>query len=241
MKVELHAHTVDDPADRIPHTTRELIDRASALGYGALAITLHDRWSNPAPHADYARERGLTLMSGIERTIGRVHVLLVNVPRDAERVRTFDDVAALRRSSNALVIAPHPFYPIPTACGGALDRHADLVDAIEVNSMYTRLIDFNRGAVAWARSRGKPLVGNTDLHRLTQLGTTWSEVDVADGADADAIVDAIRAGRVRVETTPLGHFTAAWTFAKMVWGERRSVARSHARGRERPVRPSEQG
>jgi predicted metal-dependent phosphoesterase TrpH len=234
MKVELHAHTADDPADRIPHTTRELIDHAASLGYGALAITLHDRWSSGAPHVAYARDRGLTLLPGIERTIGRIHVLLVNAPRDAERVRTFDDLAALRRSSDVLVVAPHPFYPIPSAFQGALDRHADLVDAVEVNSMYTRLIDFNRRAIAWGRAHGKPLVGNTDLHRLSQLGTTWSEVDVPDLAAPGAIVEAIRAGRVRVETTPLSILEAGWTFARMTIGGAQRPRVPHGREREAP-------
>jgi predicted metal-dependent phosphoesterase TrpH len=234
MKVELHAHTADDPADRIPHTTRELIDHAASLGYGALAVTLHDRWSGGAPHAEYAQERGITLIAGIERTIGRTHVLLVNAPRDAERVRTFDDLAALRRSSDVLVVAPHPFYPIPSAFGRALDRHADLVDAVEINSMYTRLIDFNRRAIAWARARGKPLVGNTDLHRLSQLGTTWSEVDAPALSSPGTIVEAIRAGRVRVETTPLAFVAAGWTFAKMTFGRTPGPRLPRAREREAP-------
>ena len=42
LKVELHTHTSDDPADWIPHSARELIDRAAAQGYDAVAITLHD-------------------------------------------------------------------------------------------------------------------------------------------------------------------------------------------------------
>jgi hypothetical protein len=221
MKVELHAHTADDPLDWIPHTAHDLVDHAAALGYGGIAITLHDRWFDPAPLASYARDRGVTLIAGIERTIGRIHVLLVNAPRQAERIRTFDNVAALRRDSNVLVVAPHPFYPIPSAFGASLDDHADLVDAVELNSMYTRLFDFNRRAVAWARAHGKPLVGNTDLHRLSQLGTTASIVDVADDAGPDAIVDAIRAGRVRVETTPLSLLRVGWIFAQMTAGGKR--------------------
>ena len=69
VKLELHAHTDDDPADRIAHSTRQLIDRAAALGYGALAITLHDRYFDPAPHAAHASDRGIVLLAGIERTI----------------------------------------------------------------------------------------------------------------------------------------------------------------------------
>ncbi len=43
LKVELHSHTSDDPHDRIPYSAEQLIDRAAALGYDALAITLHDK------------------------------------------------------------------------------------------------------------------------------------------------------------------------------------------------------
>ena len=43
VKVELHTHTADDPVDRIPYTSEQLIDRAAAHGYDALSITLHER------------------------------------------------------------------------------------------------------------------------------------------------------------------------------------------------------
>ncbi len=62
IKLELHAHTDADPADRISHSARDLVDRAASLGYGALAVTLHDRYFDPAPHAAYARERGVVLL-----------------------------------------------------------------------------------------------------------------------------------------------------------------------------------
>ena len=60
IKVELHAHVKGDPSDRILHTAFQLIDRAARLGYGAVAITLHNRWTDPAPLADYAAARGIT-------------------------------------------------------------------------------------------------------------------------------------------------------------------------------------
>ena len=69
LKVELHAHTSDDPVDRIPHTSRELIDRAADLGYHALAITLHERQLDIAPLRPYAADRGIVLIPGIERSI----------------------------------------------------------------------------------------------------------------------------------------------------------------------------
>lgn len=215
LKVELHAHTDEDPADRLPHTTADLIDRAAALGYDALAVTLHDRYFDPAPHAAYAAARNLLLLSGIERTVGGRHVLLINFPAEIAAVRTFDDIRALKARTHGLVIAPHPFYPVPSAMRGQLDREISVIDAVEVNSMFTVWLDFNAAAARWARANGKPLVGNTDLHLLEQLGTTYSLVDA--DRNADAICDAIRAGRVEVRSAPLTPVHAMRTFARMCW------------------------
>ena len=96
IKVELHAHTSDDPGDRIPHDTHALLDHAARFGYGALAVTLHNRWFDPAPFDEYAAARGIVLLSGIEKTIDGKHVLLINVPREAGDLRSFDDVRALK-------------------------------------------------------------------------------------------------------------------------------------------------
>ena len=226
IKTELHAHTSDDPADRIPHTTRELLDHAATLGYGALAITLHDRQLDLTPHLKYARERGIVLLAGIERTVEGRHVLLINFPDEAERVTTFAELATLKARSGGLIIVPHPFYPVPSAMGPVLDQHAVLVDAVEWNAMYTKTVDFNRAAARWAADNGKPLVGNSDLHLLSQMGMTWSDVEAE--PEAGAICEAIRAGRVRVRTAPLRLHTAAWIFANMVvfgWLGPKDVAR----------------
>lgn len=202
MKVELHTHTADDPADRIPHSTTELIDRAAALGYGALAITLHDRQLDLEPWARHAAERNVVLIPGIERTIEGRHVLLINFSSRSEAVDSFEDLADLKHQERGLVIAPHPFFPSPSCLGRRLmDRHAALFDAVEYNAMFTRGMNFNRPAERWARLHGKPLVGNGDVHRLQQLGTTYSIVDAP--PEPEAICNAIRAGRLQVKVRPL--------------------------------------
>jgi predicted metal-dependent phosphoesterase TrpH len=207
IKVDFHTHTGDDPVDAIPYTTTDLVDRAAALGYGALAITLHERQLDVSDLAAYAADRGVVLIPGIERTIEGKHVLLINFRRGAEDVRTFADLARLRGRERGLVIAPHAFYPTRACLRGCLDRHADLFDAVERNAMFTASLDFNARAVAWAAAHGKPVVGNGDVHRLRQLGTTWSLVDAP--PDADAICAAVAAGRVAVQATPLPWSDAA--------------------------------
>jgi predicted metal-dependent phosphoesterase TrpH len=231
VKVELHSHTADDPTDYIPHSTYQLIDRAVELGYGALAITLHDRQLDIRPYTDYARQRSLTLIPGIERTIEGKHVLLLNFSRATEDVETFKDLAQLRANERGLVVAPHPYFPSRTCLGSLLDANADLFDAVEYNAMFTTALNFNQPAVRWAASHGKPLVGNGDVHRLRQLGTTYSLVDAP--LDADAICEAIRRNHVRVESTALSVLTAARLMAGMFAAN----FRTHRDARNRKANP----
>ena len=217
LKIDLHVHTAQDPCDYVPHTTRQLIDRASALGFGAIAITLHNRHYDPAPDQAYAQARGLLVLRGIEQTIHGRHILLINFPAEAADVVSFDDLRALKqRHPHGLVVAPHAFYPIGSAIRHDIDRYADLVDAVEVNSVFTSWLNFNTRAVQWARTHGKPIVGNTDLHLLAQMGSTYSLVDAP--ADADAICEAIRAGRVEVQSSALSTLRAAGFFTGMLLG-----------------------
>ena len=207
LKVELHTHTSDDPVDRIPHTSRQLIDRAAELGYHAIAITLHNRQLDLSDLLPYAADRGIVLIPGVERSIEGRHVLLLNFKKGADQIRSFDDLARLKQRGSGLVIAPHPFYPSHTCLRRTLHRYPHLFDAVEYNAMFTRFIDFNGPAVRWAAEHGKPLVGNGDVHRLRQLGTTYSLIDTE--PHPDAICAAILAGRVRIESRPLSMAAAA--------------------------------
>jgi predicted metal-dependent phosphoesterase TrpH len=209
LKVEFHTHTGDDPIDSIPHSTLDLIDRAADLGYDALAITLHEKQLDLRRFEAHAADRGVVLIPGVERTIEGRHVLLLNFRRGA-------DVARLKSRERGLVIAPHPFFPHSTCLGADLERHADLFDAVERNAMYTRAVDFNRRAERWAAAHGKPVVGNGDVHRLRQLGTTYSLVDAA--PDANAICEAVMAGRVQVESRPLSCVDAALILSALLFG-----------------------
>jgi hypothetical protein len=83
--------------------------------------------------------------------------------------------------------------------------------------MFTTSLNFNLRAERWAARNGKPLVGNCDVHRLRQLGTTYSLVDAQ--PSADSICRAIQEGRVRVESRPLSWFDATSIFASMVGGQ----------------------
>jgi predicted metal-dependent phosphoesterase TrpH len=232
LRVDFHTHTSDDPVDFIPYTSTDIIDRAAALGFGALAITLHDKQLQLKDLEGYASERRIVLIAGIERTIQGRHVLLINFPPSAESVENFAAIARLKaRHPEGLVIAPHAFYPHTTCLRSLMDLHADLFDAVELNAFYTASFDFNRAATKWARTHAKPVVANSDAHRLSILGTSFSLVDAE--PDANAICSAVRAGRVQVQTRPLTVVEAGIYFTRLIAGDLRT-----ARARQRTSVPA---
>ena len=229
LKVDLHLHTAEDPVDVIEHDAYALIDRAAELGFGALAITLHDRQLSDSRISDHAGSSGVTLVAGVERSIEGRHVLLLNFPHAAtDAVATFADLAVLkRRRPEGIVIAPHPFFPDTTCLRSQLERHADLFDAVEWSYFWTTGLNFNARAADWAARHQKAIVGNSDLHDLRQLGRTFSMV--AAEPDPDAICDAIREGRVSLHTLPATKVELAQVFGGMLLrGRKRAPARKSA-------------
>jgi predicted metal-dependent phosphoesterase TrpH len=227
LKVDFHIHTADDPVDRINHSAYALLDRAACLGYHALAITLHDRQLEDECLRRYAFDRGILLLPGVERTIGRKHILLVNFPAEAARIRSFEELRRLKARSNGLVIAPHPFFPGASCLRSLMNVHQDLFDAVEWTYFWTTGVNFNALAKRWASERGKPLVGNSDLHDLRQLGRTYSLVNAE--RTPSAICEAIRAGEITVRTEPVPAGELARVFGGMVWRGKKSPAELDSR------------
>ena len=200
LKADLHLHTADDPDDRLSTTRRlwSIAHTSSGSEPSPLPCTIA---SSRIPLSSRTRqERGITLIPGIEKTIARRHILLLNFPAQAEQVRTLSDIAAFKRRCNGIVIAPHPFFPQSTCLREQMDANPDLFDAVEWSYFWTRALDFNARAVRWANEHGKPVVGNSDLHDLRQLGRTCSLVSAE--PHPDAICDAVRAGQVSLQTAP---------------------------------------
>jgi predicted metal-dependent phosphoesterase TrpH len=231
LKVDLHLHTSEDPADWIGHSAAELIDRAAELGYHALSITLHDAQLEDRRLFDRARDRGVTLIPGVERTIQGRHVLMLNFPaRASMAVASFADLARARRRYNGLVIAPHPFFPGRSCLGDTLGRHGELFDAVEWSYFWTRAVDFNTRAAHWASSHGRPLVGCSDMHDIRQIDRTFTLVDAA--PDAGDICDAVRRGRVELRTEPVPYADLTQVFGGLILrGWINEFKRRHAGGR----------
>jgi len=199
LKADLHLHTADDPLDRIRYTAKELISKAADQGFDVLAITNHHHRTFNQDLFHYAQGKNILLIPGVELTIRRRHVLVLNPPPYKIRA-DFSSLAKLRRPET-LIIAPHPYFPGSYSLNGYLLEHLHLFDALEYCHFYLPMVDFNRKAVEVSQSFDFPLIGNSDAHFLIQLGTTFSLIYAE--KNLESIFAAIRAHKVEVVTRPL--------------------------------------
>ena len=202
LKADLHLHTAEDPLDRVRYTAKELISKAADQGFDVISITNHHRMTFNQDLLSYARERGILLIPGIEMTIQRRHVLVLNPPQH-KMCSDFFSLSKLRRPET-LIVAPHPYFPGTYSLNGYLLKHLNLFDALEYCHFYSPMINFNQRAVEVSQFFGFPLVGNSDAHFLSQLGTTYSLIYAE--KNLESIFTAIREYRVEVVTRPLTPF-----------------------------------
>src|SRR5256885_6754711 len=97
IKIDLHIHTFDDPKDAVDYSAHELLERARSLGFGVLAITLHDAvFDRPEVYAE-AKAMGILLISAAEMRVEGADIILLNVtPEEIGALKSFADVRALR-------------------------------------------------------------------------------------------------------------------------------------------------
>lgn len=198
IKIDLHMHAGEDPEDGLRYPATALIDKAVALGYAAIAVTLHRKVLDDERVFDYARQRGLLLIRAVEWTIAGRDVLLYNLSqRDAETIHTFDDLRAYRRQrgDDLLVIAPHPCYPKGHSLRREFERNMDVFDAVEYAQIHLAWLNPSERARRIAERHGKPVVANSDAHNLWMFGKHYTLVDAE--PSPPAIFRAIREGRLQ--------------------------------------------
>lgn len=200
LKADLHIHTAEDTQDLVFYSAIELIDIAHGLGYSVLSITNHDSVTYSRYLSDYAKERGIVLVPGMEATIEGRHVLLYNLDFASVDRSSLSNLKRLK-TTQSLVIAPHPYYPSPRALRGLLRPNISLFDAIEFCHFYTGRLNFNQYAQRISKEFGLPMVGTSDAHQRCQFHTTYSIIDAE--PDLESVIESIKLGRVEVITDPL--------------------------------------
>jgi len=206
IKIDLHIHTLDDPRDVIDYSAHQLLERARSLGFGVLAITLHDAvFDRPEVFAD-AAAMGILLIPAAEVRIEGADIILLNVQREEiASLTTFADLRALRqrRGSSIFTIAPHPFYVLGGSIGRRLIQEIDCFDAIELCHFHKTPFNPNRRAARVARKFGKPMIATSDAHRLPAFGRHYTSLPrLKVELTCENVFAALRSGPLRVTSPP---------------------------------------
>ena len=203
IKIDLHIHTVDDPKDVVDYSAHELLERARSLGFGALAITLHDAvFDRPEVFAD-AEKMGILLIPAAEMRLEGADVIILNVtPADVAPLRTFADLRRLRakRGNSIFIFAPHPFYLLGGSIGRRLIREIDCFDGIEFCHFHKGPFNPNWLARRVARRFGKVLIATSDAHRLHAFGRHYTSIPRPAAMTSEAVFDSLRNGPAQLES-----------------------------------------
>jgi len=198
LKINFHLHTGQDPIDAVKHSEHQLIDEAARLGYDVLSITCHNALIFSDDLKDYAEKKGILLIPGIEKSIQRKHVLIINAKVEAQKIQNFDDLRTYRATHpECLTIAAHPYYLGPISLQKLLEPNIDLFDAIEYSWYHSkRLNGPNRKATKMAEKHGKPMLGTADNHILKYVNETYSLVRAE--KNIESVFKAIKANEIEI-------------------------------------------
>ncbi len=198
LKLNFHLHTGQDPIDAVRHSEHQLIDEAARLGYDVLSITCHNALIFSEDLKQYAEKKGILLIPGIEKSIQRKHVLIINATVEAQKIQSFEDLREYRKNHpECLTIAAHPYYLGPISLKKNLEKHIDLFDAVEYSWYHSkRLNGPNRKATKSAEKYGKPMLGTADNHILKYVNYTYSQVRAE--KNVESIFKAIKANDIEI-------------------------------------------
>jgi predicted metal-dependent phosphoesterase TrpH len=219
IKVDLHIHTLDDPKDVIDYSAHQLLERARKLGFGVLAITLHDAvFDRPEVFAD-AASMGILLIPAAEMRLEGADVIILNVtPAEVMNLRNFADLRQLRakRGPSIFTFAPHPFYVLGGSIGRRLLNDIDCFDGIELCHFHKGPFNPNRRAARVARQFNKPLIATSDAHRLHAFGRHYTSIPRPADLTCEVVFSALRSGSSRLVSPPctMNDLLSAlyWTF-----------------------------
>ena len=211
FSVDLHLHTNRGSSDS-NLAPADLVERAGAIGIGAVCITEHDNMWESREMDLLANESGVVFLRGMEVTTDMGHIGVFGLDRYVGGIYKLSELRKTVDAVGGILVANHPFrykldprFSFINPDGEPIDptrpeRAAKLaifefVDAIEVlNGACSE--DENVFALRVARELGKPEVAGSDSHSANSVGCV-STLLHGPVQDERGLIDSIKAGRCR--------------------------------------------
>jgi len=193
LKTNLHFHTSLDE-EITNYNIYQGIDYAKEQNFGVLAYTPHRKFLFKQEFSNYAESKGLLLIPGIEINIGKKHIVILNCGKEAENIKSFEDLANYRkRNPDVLILAPHPFVFSPKSLKSSFLENIGLFDAVEMTVFSNGVFNFNKPAEIAAKKHGKPFIATSDTHFLEDINRGYALINVKE-KNIEEVFSAIKNG-----------------------------------------------
>jgi predicted metal-dependent phosphoesterase TrpH len=207
IKTELHCHNTfsnfnlgfgEAPYD-CNITIPEQLERAKALGLGALYVTNHntlDGYSQILEYRDnHSKYKQIQIYPAEEITINTgAHVIAYGVHQEIKPGLPFEEVLDQIKKQDAVSCAPHPFSLLDALREKA--RHCDVIEVFNSNNVD---VISNARAAEFSYEHKKIGVAGSDSHVLSTLGRCVNEIDSENTLD-DTLF-ALRHGKITINQT----------------------------------------
>lgn len=209
--VDVHLHTNRGSADS-NLAPRDLVERARAVGIGAVCITEHDTMWDLAEVGAMAREAGVLLLRGMEVTTDMGHIGVFGLDAYVGGIYKLSELRRVAIQKGAILIANHPFRYKLDARFSFINSDHELIDpahperaaALEIFRMVDAIEVLNGAcseeenlfALKVAERLGLAVVAGSDSHSAGSIGcvTTLFPEPVRNEPE---MIEAIRARRSR--------------------------------------------
>ena len=177
-------------------TPERLLSTARESGLDAVVVTDHDTMEGARIVDRVAGEDDPLVLQGCEVSTAAGHLLGIGIDSTPDPGRPLDSTVEAIRRQGGVAVVPHPFQ---RSRHGVAGRHIGDIDGIEVANAQTLTGVRNTQAERFAAHEGIPRFGSSDAHSAASVGTGATAVDLPPGepVTVDAVLDAMRAGRIR--------------------------------------------
>ncbi len=221
LKTNLHFHTVLDEK-YLSHNIYQGVDYAKEQNFGVLVYTPHRKFLFEQEFSNYAESKGILLIPGIEIEIGKKHIVILNCDKEAENIKTFEDLANYKnKKQDILILAPHPFIFSTKSLKSDFIKNIELFDAVEMSVFSNFIFNFNKPAEIAAKKYGKPFIATSDTHFLKDINRGYALINVSEKSIGE-VFSAIKKGDFQNKMNSMSALAMAKYTIKSVFNKIRS-------------------
>jgi predicted metal-dependent phosphoesterase TrpH len=173
MKCDLHCHTFFS-YDSLA-SPKEIVDAALKNGIDCLAITDHGEIEGAIEAIEYAKEKPILIIPGIEIKSREGEILALNIKEKIpDKLSTIETIEKIKKLGG-MVIIPHPFS-LFCKFKGDLEKLKGKIDAIEVLNASV-FGSGNKRAIDFAKKHNLPFTVGSDAHFPNFVGKVYLEIE----------------------------------------------------------------